>query len=598
MFSAAVQAVFGADTGPLAKSGAEAEGIVSQFASRASSVLGTLGLGLSAGAVIGFFKGIADKAGTLQDLSESLDVSTDSLQAFTFAARQAGATNEQAIAVLDKTRKAVDSLASGSEATAKQFAAIGLSAKDFVGLKLDESLERIARAYAENRNHAGAFDAVTDILGSKTVPRLNTVLLQVADEGFAGLTKNAKDAGVVIEQDTIKKLDDLGDRVAALQDEAEAAGSKVLGWGVNLGIAYVGVSKIIQDQLGIIELKTKAVGDANGEAAKQSRALEAALVKTSAELKAQKELDQERAKLDEFILKTTIDQADYTGKVAEYKRQMKEHAERAWVVGLDAVAQEKELMKFAQAQEALRKLEVAEREKLIAAKRLAADDELKFAALVLKESKGLTQEEKTQLDVYRLQMGALENLYKVKLLLAKGVENLTAGERETLRQLFDQRTKLEEQIADKKALIAATREQVGEEKKVNAELEQQKVYRLTIKKGREDKDLSDRELDEKYHNLRRQVDAHNNARARGEWGDPFAAMAAGELEKVMFERNRRSDFRRNYAREGEDAFSRYSAFDEQTLRQYIRPEDERRAHEQIETLRSINQRFGRLLGEG
>lgn len=595
--AAAIQAAFGADTEPLAKGAAQAEGIIGNFGSKASALLGALGIGLGAGAVMGFFKTIIDKGGALQDLSDRLGVGTDEMQAFDYAAQQAGATSEQTTLTWDKAKKALDSLAAGEEGTARQFAMLGLHAKDFIGLNLAQSLERIAKAYAENKERAGAYDAVTDILGTKSAPRLNMVLLQLAAEGFGGLETAARDAGAVMEKEAIERFDKFGDRLEKFKRNAEVAGSWLANLVLKAADFHANVVAATLDATGVTEKFYESMnGGAVNAAAKATGVLLPALEKTTEQLKAQKELAQARKTLDEFLVKAAMEEADYAGKVSELKRQIALHAERAFAVGVTAVVQEQELLKFAQAQADLKKLERAEREKIANATRLAAEEEIKYAQLVAKQSKGLTQEEQTALELYRLQTAELRRQHEVKTILAKGVENLTEADKARLTQLFQQGEKLAEQIGEKKELLAVTKEQVVTEGKVVDALEKQKVYRLTIKQGRADKDLSDRELAEKENNLRRQVDANNQARARGEWGDPFAAMAAGELDKVRFEQNRRRRFRSDYAVMGEKAFNNYSAFDEQTLRNYIRPEDERRAQRQLDLTQSIDSRLRRLLG--
>ncbi len=594
--AAAIQAAFGADTEPLAKGASQAEGIIGNFGSKASAMLGALGIGLGAGAVVGFFKTIIDKAGSLSDLSDNLGVGVEALQSFDYAAKMAGATSEQAAAVWEKTKKALDLLAAGNESAAKQFAALGLSAADFVGLNLEQSLDRIARAYAANSTAAGAYDAISDIIGSKTAPKLNSALLQLGAEGMDSMIARTKELGAVMDESAVQKLNEFGDRVDALKARLAGPAAAILQFGLRVADGWGAAAAAVVNAATGLESDFSTLRESAEKAVVQVEKLKPALVKTTEELKAQKELQQARATLEEFLAKSAMEEADYAGKVSELKRQIALHAERAFAVGVTAVEQEQSLLKFAQAQADLKKLERSEREKQANLSRLAAADELKYAELVAKAGRGLTQEEQAQLDVYRLQTSELRRQHEVKTILAKGVENLTDADKARLTELFRQGEKLTEQIAEKKELLAATKQQVGVEQQVTGELEKQKVYRLTIKQGRADKDLSDRELAEKENNLRRQVDANNQARARGEWGDPFAAMAAGELDKVRFEQDRRRRFRSDYAVMGEKAFNNYSAFDEQTLRNYIRPEDERRAQRQLDLTQSIDSRLRRLLG--
>lgn len=143
------------------------------------------------------------------------------------------------------------------------------------------------------------------------------------------------------------------------------------------------------------------------------------------------------------------------------------------------------------------------------------------------------------------------------------------------------------------------------EKKVTDELEKQaaaladqlKKRTMLVQNtyGSADKDLTDRQLAEKLGNLTKQ---EQGARLAGDSGQFFFAQ---KIAEVQFEIGRRASFRSDYARQGEKAFQNFSAFDEQTLRNYIRPEDEKRAQLSLEALQDIQQRlsgnkplFGRI----
>jgi hypothetical protein len=189
-----------------------------------------IGVGIGANAVLGYFKNIIDKGGALQDLSDRLHVGTDALQAFDYHVRLAGGTSEQAVATWDKARKALDNLALGNEAVTKQFDAIGLSAKSFIGLNLEQALSVIAKGYAENSAEAGAYDAITDILGARSAPALNAVLLQLGSESLPAMIEKTREAGQLIASETIPRLDEFGDNVEMLKGRMTSLGATVMGW--------------------------------------------------------------------------------------------------------------------------------------------------------------------------------------------------------------------------------------------------------------------------------------------------------------------------------------------------------------------------------
>jgi ribosomal protein L29 len=131
----------------------------------------------------------------------------------------------------------------------------------------------------------------------------------------------------------------------------------------------------------------------------------------------------------------------------------------------------------------------------------------------------------------------------------------------------------------------------GEIKEQTDAFVDQAKIRRTISQTTQTKDYTDRQLEEKAANLRRQLDENSQNQATGQMANPFAGIMAVDLEKVQNEISYRAKFRGDYAREGESALRKYSAFDEERLRQYIRPEDEKRAQLTLETLQDIQSRL-------
>jgi hypothetical protein len=169
-----------------------------------------------------------------------------------------------------------------------------------------------------------------------------------------------------------------------------------------------------------------------------------------------------------------------------------------------------------------------------------------------------------------------------------------------------------------KEATAATEELAEEESQITKEIEAQIARRqaalaFQVREGREDTALSDRELAEKIKTVAADLESRRIAvqsRADGltfDWvnvGDRFNqpeqydrlfSMVKDNLAAAMAEQRTRQQFRELYAREGESAFKRYSAFDEERLRQYIRPEDEKRAAQQAKDIADIAARLANLV---
>lgn len=147
-----------------------------------------------------------ENAERLHNLSRELGVSTTFLQAFSAEVTHTGGTTEAATKVLEKARLSLDQLADGNKTAEDAFAKLRLSAKDFIGLSLDESLEKISAAYTENKNEAGAYNAVAEILGKRTLPQVLNALNELGENGLKPTIEHMKALGQVQSQSTIDTL--------------------------------------------------------------------------------------------------------------------------------------------------------------------------------------------------------------------------------------------------------------------------------------------------------------------------------------------------------------------------------------------------------
>lgn len=252
---------------------------------------------LSAGGLVSFFKTVASEAGALQDLSDRLGVSTDSLQAFNFVVREAGGTTEQSTMTWDRARKAIDALAAGTPEVVEQFQKLGLSAKDFVGVPLEKALERIAVAYRDNATAAGSYDAINDILGTRTLPRVLEGLLKIANEGLPAVTEAGKKAGQIGFAPDIKVVDEFGDALGRVWAMAKNVGISLLAMGIEAGKVPSKIGEALGEGLNPSPFAKKGPRSAEEFAAEQA-AKAAAEQQKQADKKANTELAAAFAEVD------------------------------------------------------------------------------------------------------------------------------------------------------------------------------------------------------------------------------------------------------------------------------------------------------------
>ena len=246
-FNESIVAYFGGDTSGLEKAAARAEGVVGSF----QSALGKIGITLGATAVLGFFKTVVDNVSRIDDMSKALGLSTDAVQTFEYALQKAGGRSQDIQTLFQQVNRSLDELAAGNEKTAESFRKLGLSQADLVGIPLEEALQKVAAGYVENKKEAGAYSAVIDIVGNRSA-KLMGILEDLGTNGFSKLKKEAEDAGILIREETIARVDELGDRITAAGKTVVRFGAEVVSFFTKATDGLGGVAAaIVNDFTGI-----------------------------------------------------------------------------------------------------------------------------------------------------------------------------------------------------------------------------------------------------------------------------------------------------------------------------------------------------------
>ena len=190
------------------KNATTATGGLTSGVSGLGSMLSSLAPALGVAAVAAFAKSALDGAGAINDLSERLGVSTDTVQRWKYAAEQTGATIEDVTGGMAHLSKAVTE---GSPAAAEAFGRIGLSIDQVRSMKPDELMNTVADAIGKIPDPTQRAAVAMELLG-----RGGTTLLPAMVEGFTELGDQAERTGNVMSEGTIKAADALGDSITSL----------------------------------------------------------------------------------------------------------------------------------------------------------------------------------------------------------------------------------------------------------------------------------------------------------------------------------------------------------------------------------------------
>jgi len=169
---------------------------------------------LGAGALVGFgLEEIADKINAaieatagLENLAARTGATVEGLSALAAVARLSGTDTEQLATGLTKLDKSISALAADTPKAVAAFAAIGLSAKDFVGLSADQAFAKVAVAmsgYADGVEKTAAAQLIFGKAGAALIP----VLRDTAEAGDLVATTTARQAHEAEEYEkTLRRL--------------------------------------------------------------------------------------------------------------------------------------------------------------------------------------------------------------------------------------------------------------------------------------------------------------------------------------------------------------------------------------------------------
>lgn len=195
----------------------------------AMAVAGALGIGLSLRSVVDQFKQAIDFGGQVADLSKRLSVAPEVLQAWTFAAKQTGASIGDVQAAFRSLTLSIAEAASDPKGeTAKMFEKFGIGADVLANPKL-----RTDMVFGALSEHLGqqAPSPQTDAMAMRLLGRSGMDLMGAFRGGFSEQYSRAmqEGSGLVNREATISKLESAGDKLDELMTKLAVGRNEVVG---------------------------------------------------------------------------------------------------------------------------------------------------------------------------------------------------------------------------------------------------------------------------------------------------------------------------------------------------------------------------------
>lgn len=179
----------------------------------------------TAGTLTSQISQIVDFGGKIQDASDATGVSAEKLQEWMFAAEQGGASLEDLTTGLKRLKVAsVEALQNPKSDPALAFERMGVQLRTVKNLKPEQLFELVAAKIGSAGEGAQVTSDMISLLG-----RNAESLAPAFRSGFQSAADSAKILGTVISNDTIKKLDETGDSIAALVKQAKAVLAETVG---------------------------------------------------------------------------------------------------------------------------------------------------------------------------------------------------------------------------------------------------------------------------------------------------------------------------------------------------------------------------------
>lgn len=211
-------------------------------------VLASLGATVGIGALKGIIQSASDSSERILNLKQSLASSVNELVAFDHAATLSGSSLSELSRPLAQFAEKTNEALAGGKAQGL-FKALRLTddeIKQFGGASTIQRFSIVAQAMDRLQRSGESVGLEAQALG-KRVLQLDPVLDQFAKKGIGGLIAEAKDLGLVLDEDILKRSADLGDDFDRLGEQAGALGKQFTSGFAELAAPAL---KVLQGELG------------------------------------------------------------------------------------------------------------------------------------------------------------------------------------------------------------------------------------------------------------------------------------------------------------------------------------------------------------
>ena len=176
----------------------------------------------SVGAVVAFTKNVIDLGSHISDMALQAGLTTDEFQALEMASIEAGVSADKVQTAMAKINVVLGQAKRGMKTYVDLFEEIGISQEQLANLNTKEALQAVAKAMDEAEQGSTQFGAALEIIGTRSGAKMLEVLQRINREGLDQLIAKGKEAGMIMEEDLVKKLDSAADKLAIFERTAQS----------------------------------------------------------------------------------------------------------------------------------------------------------------------------------------------------------------------------------------------------------------------------------------------------------------------------------------------------------------------------------------
>jgi len=281
-----------ADASPFKAGLAEVRTALHEFKREQVSSLQEVGKGLLAGfAVAGIIeglKGVAEELDRVEKLSQRFGESAESIQRIGYAAKLSGTDMETVSKAMTKLNGNAIGAINGSTELAKDFSDLGINAKEFYDLPMEDKLLKLAEAYNDSGSNGIKLNAAMKVMGKSAGE-----LIPLFANGSEALKEMFDDAKVV-SNESVAKIAENMDRLESAFMNLKAVGGWALGFLIEMADGFVEEMAIATAYITNLPQGFKAAAEA-------AKAVKIALANEASDKAKEKEDKAARAKSSDVV---------------------------------------------------------------------------------------------------------------------------------------------------------------------------------------------------------------------------------------------------------------------------------------------------------